>query len=207
MKSHPFGCNSAIHFIAVEHGVACRTVFIGPVGEIHTPRKATLGVALGDADDLHLVAAEVEAGKNLARNGLAVIVAPVVLLPRRQLLRKVGCEPAPEVGKVEQALRLTRKVVPRLAAGFLQRGEAYGKTPLVVTYALVLFPFVVTEDERRLVGDLEARLAEFAAGDAPRAAGARGVTQDEAGLLLPVLGKYLPELLAIARMDVVESDL
>lgn len=162
-------------------------------------------MALGDADDLHPVAAEVEAGKDLALDRLTVVVSPVVLLPRRQLWRKVGCEPAPEIGSVEQARRLTRKVVPRLMAGFLQRGEADGETPLIVAYAQVFFPCVVAEDERHLVGYLEARLEELAAGHTPRAAGPRSVAQDEAGLFLVVLGKDFPELTTIAFIVVVKS--
>lgn len=81
MQLHPFGCNSAIHFVAVEHSVARSAVLIGPVGEILAPHKAALGMAFRRADDQYLVATEVEAGKNLPPDCLTVVVSPVVLLP------------------------------------------------------------------------------------------------------------------------------
>ena len=62
----------------------------------------------------------------------------------------------------------------------------------VVTYAQVLFPCVIAQDERRLVGDLETRLEELAAGNAPRPAGTRCVADQKAGRFLLVIGKYLP---------------
>ena len=114
-------------------------------------------------------------------------------------------EPPPEIGKIEQAGRFAVKIVPRLAAGFLQRREIHGETALVVAYAQMFFPFVIAQDERRLVGYLEARLIELAAGHTPRPAGSRGVADDKTGLLLIALGKYLPELTEIALIVVVES--
>lgn len=104
----------------------------------------------------------------------------------------MGSEPPPEIGKVEQTGRFVREVVPHLAAGFLQGRETYGEAIVVIACAQVFLPFVVAQDERHLVGYLEARFIKLAAGDAPRPAGARGIADDEAGLLLPVLGKYLP---------------
>lgn len=195
----------AAHLIAEEPHIAGGAILIGPVGEIHTPRKAALGMALRLADDLEFVAAEVEAGKHLSADSLTVIVPPVVLFPRREPLRDMRREPPPEIGKIEQAGRFAVKIVPRLAAGFLQRREIHGETALVVAYAQMFFPFVIAQDERRLVGYLEARLIELAAGHTPRPAGSRGVADDKTGLLLIALGKYLPELTEIALIVVVES--
>ena len=98
----------AAHLIAEEPHIAGGAILIGPVGEIHTPRKAALGMALRLADDLEFVAAEVEAGKHLSADSLTVIVPPVVLFPRREPLRDMRREPPPEIGKIEQAGRPIR---------------------------------------------------------------------------------------------------